>query len=64
MKKTTYQKKFALISAELKKLQKMIDEEVIPLYERALDESTEHIMKAQKERNEWQAKYEKLKKQK
>lgn len=39
----------------------MIDKEVIPLYERALDESVKQLMKTQKERNEWKEKYEKLK---
>lgn len=49
--KTPYQQKFDLIAAELKNLQIMIDKEVIPLHERALDESTEHLMKTQQGRN-------------
>lgn len=61
MKPTTYQQKFKQIGEELKNLQTMIDKEVIPLYERALDESVKQLMKTQKERNEWKEKYEKLK---
>lgn len=50
----------ASISKEIKELQEMIENEVIPLYERALDESTDHVMRAQKERNQWQEKYNKV----
>ena len=63
---TTLSKKYpelASISKEIKELREMIENEVIPLYERALDESTDHVMRAQKERNEWQEKYKKAIKQ-
>jgi hypothetical protein len=48
------------VSEEIKELQEMIENEVIPLYERLLDESTEHLMRTQKERNQWQEKYNKV----
>lgn len=45
------------LSGQINELQDMIEKEVIPLYEKSLDESTEHLMRTQQERNEWHDKY-------